>query len=89
MEVWSDSCGLPVELDDTVDYRTPSPPTLLSETVREDLRYSEATLRIKVPLSSEVLVVPSLQAVDQCLSTYAADIEACGGTERCGVDNWG
>ena len=66
MEVWSDSCGLPVELDDTVDYRTPSPPTLLSETVREDLRYSEATLRIKVPLSSEVLVVPSLQAVDQC-----------------------
>ena len=89
MEVWSDSRGLPVELDYTVDYRTTSPPALLSETVHEDLRYSEAAPRIKVPSSDEVLVVPNLQTVDQRLSTYAADIEACGGTERCGVDNGG
>ena len=89
MEVWSDSRGLPVELDYIVDYRTTSPPALLSETVHEDLRYSETAPRIKVPSSNEVLVVPSLQAVDQRLSTYAADIQACGGTERCGVDNRG
>lgn len=89
MDVWSDSRGLPVQLDYTVHYRTTSPPALLSETVHEDLRYSETAPRITVPSSNEVLVVPSLQAVDQRLSTYAADIEACGGTQRCGVNSRG
>jgi hypothetical protein len=89
MNVWSDNRGLPVELDYTLSYRTTSPPALLTETVHERLHYSETAPRIKVPSSNELLVVPNLKAAEQHLSSYRADLQACGGTERCGVDSQG
>jgi hypothetical protein len=91
IEVWSDSQGLPRELDTTYTYRQASPAALLTVTSHERLRYSDSPPRLDVPTKPSVLLAPNVNAAQQLLNTYDNEVGACfrEGTPICGSSGQG
>jgi hypothetical protein len=73
IDVWSDSRGLPLELDVTFTYTETSalPAKLLTTTEHERLSYSESIPRLSVPNRQTVTVTPNLTAAEQLEKQYA------------------
>jgi hypothetical protein len=73
IDLWSDSRGLPLEMDITFTYEETSalPAKLLTTTEHESLSYSESIPRLSVPNRQTVTVAPNLTAAEQLEKQYA------------------
>ena len=79
IDVWSDTRGLPLEVDITFTYEeTSAPPAkLLTATEHESLSYSDSIPRLSVPDRQTVTVAPNLGAAEQLGKHYADALAEC------------
>ena len=77
IDVWFDSRGLPLALDEAFTQSQATLPGLLHITVHERLSYSQIPLRVTPPSRSTVVVAPSLDAAIRLTNSYNPQLCTC------------
>ncbi len=77
MKIWSDSRGLPRELDVTWLERQSTLPARLHGSETEHISYSKAPLHVRVPDRSTVTIAPNLTAAINLENQYQNEASAC------------